>query len=91
MTVVFPLSPLQRLSSTIAQRPTAFINHSTLKFKSKAKKIRGRGGKTKRGGRGNKGYKARNAKSSRVPAFAGGQTRIVKAFPKFGRQSNVFA
>ncbi|KAI8909215.1 ribosomal protein L18e/L15P, partial [Gorgonomyces haynaldii] len=46
----------------------------------------GRGGKGATAGRGRKGYGARSHKARPVPAFAGGQTSIVKAFRKYGHQ-----
>lgn len=56
-----------------------------LKSELKSKKL-GRGGHLATAGRGRKGWKARHGKNRIIPAFAGGQTTILKAFRKFGIQ-----
>ncbi|KAJ3382769.1 YmL10 [Lobulomyces angularis] len=61
---------------------------------NKKKKRLGRGegsGKGKTSGRGQKGYHARSNKSRPVPAFEGGQTGIIKAFPQMGQIHNTIS
>ncbi|OAJ38568.1 hypothetical protein BDV3_004095 [Batrachochytrium dendrobatidis] len=77
-------------SHRMVVKPMEFLHTDNVKHNpGSLKKPRkfGRGGKGRTGGRGRKGWKARHPNSSRLPGFAGGQTTIMKAFPKFGLQN----
>jgi large subunit ribosomal protein L15 len=75
----------------IINKPAQFLTLQTkqvLKERKRKRIGRGMGGKGKTAGRGTKGLKARNSKSTPFRAFEGGQAPLVKVLPKIGPQSH---
>lgn len=76
------MNPLVRKLASIGP-----LTSDLVKAAERASKRLGRGGQGATGGRGRKGWKARHGKARPIPAFTGGQTSLLKAFPKFGAAS----
>lgn len=78
--------------ATIVKSPQTFLTSNTATYGLKKRKRLGRGsaGKGKTAGRGMKGFKARQSRSTPTPGFEGGQSGIIKALPKIGLQSKVY-
>jgi large subunit ribosomal protein L15 len=89
------ISRLKRLSISTRQmsfiplvkKENSYVNLTNIpSLNQKKKKILGRGGKGRTGGRGRKGWKMRHGKATPLPAFAGGQSTLIKRLPKIGVQ-----
>src|SRR6476661_743748 len=84
---------IRSYSSQIVSRPTNYFTNvsSLVKYGGRRKKRigRGHGNKGKKAGRGTKGYKARRARATPTRGFEGGQSGIIKALPKIGRQTGL--